>query len=64
MLMHMYEGDIMKDVVCGMNVEEDSKFSSEHDGKKYHFCSKDCKAKFDKNPEEYAKGGKGDKKCC
>ncbi|MCL4363071.1 YHS domain-containing protein [Candidatus Marsarchaeota archaeon] len=55
---------MMKDVVCGMNVEEDSKLSSEHDGKKYHFCSKDCKAKFDKNPEEYAKGGKGDKKCC
>lgn len=44
-----------KDPVCGMNVEErTAKFKSEHMGKPFYFCSKTCKATFDKNPIRYA----------
>jgi len=44
----------MKDVVCGMEADGNSGFSSEYNGKIYHFCSKSCKDKFDKNPAEYS----------
>ncbi len=42
-----------KDLVCGMNVDENAKFSSTHKGKTYGFCSTGCKAKFDKAPESF-----------
>jgi YHS domain-containing protein len=45
-----------KDVVCGMQVEPATAAGvSERNGRKYYFCSKSCKAKFDANPEKYAK---------
>lgn len=34
----------------------ETKFRSTYRGKTYYFCSALCKGKFDKNPEEYAKG--------
>lgn len=46
----------MKDVICGMNVSESSKFKSSYKGKTYLFCSGMCKEKFDKNPEKYSRG--------
>jgi YHS domain-containing protein len=46
----------MKDVVCGMDVDESSKFKSSYKGKTYHFCSAACKQNFDKKPETYTKG--------
>ena len=49
----------VKDPVCGMMIEDkDAVATSEHEGKKYYFCSKDCKVEFDENPEQYADGAK------
>lgn len=43
------------DPVCGMQIEEsDAAGTSEHQGKRYHFCSTSCKQKFDESPEKYA----------
>jgi len=43
-----------KDYVCGMEVNEESPSAvSMYQGKKYYFCSRDCKEKFDKIPEFY-----------
>ena len=47
-----------KDLVCGMNVDESSKFKLEYQGKMYYFCSQMCKATFDKHPAVYASRGK------
>lgn len=45
----------VKDLVCGMKLKaEEAKFKSEYKGTIYYFCSADCKAKFDKEPEKYA----------
>lgn len=44
-----------KDPVCGMMVDEKSAAgTSDYKGKRYYFCSKDCKTEFDENPEDYA----------
>jgi Cu+-exporting ATPase len=42
-----------KDVVCGMDVSEDSKYQSAYHHKTYFFCSEQCKSKFDTSPETY-----------
>jgi len=45
-----------KDVVCGMQVDPaKAAATSDYQGKKYYFCSKECKAKFDANPSQYAR---------
>ncbi len=45
---------MQKDPVCGMTVDEKTaKFTSEHDGKRFFFCSASCKATFDKDPHKY-----------
>jgi YHS domain-containing protein len=45
-----------KDPVCGMDVEEQKAAgTSQYQGRSYFFCSKSCKEKFDRNPEQYAK---------
>lgn len=47
-----------KDPVCGMTIEEgDAVGTSEHAGKRYYFCSSDCKKEFDENPDDYAAKG-------
>jgi len=47
--------DMVKDLVCGMNVDEKTaKFKSEHKGRTYYFCNPTCKTTFDKNPTKYA----------
>ena len=44
-----------KDVVCGMEVnEETATWKSEHMGKMYYFCQEGCKQTFAQNPGEYA----------
>jgi len=44
------------DPICRMNVtENDAKYTSTHDGKKFYFCSAACKQQFDKNPQKHAK---------
>lgn len=45
---------MVKDPVCGMMIDDkNAAGSSEYQGKRYHFCSKDCKQEFDENPEDY-----------
>ena len=44
-----------KDVVCGMAVDPKTVAGkSEFKGQTYYFCSKGCKAAFDKDPQKYA----------
>jgi Cu+-exporting ATPase len=43
----------MKDVVCGMDVLEDSQYQSTHHHERYYFCSEQCKIKFDTSPDTY-----------
>ena len=43
-----------KDPVCGMQVDEEkAAATAEYKGKSYYFCSKGCKAAFEKGPERY-----------
>ena len=45
---------MVKDLVCGMDVkEEEGADYFFYKGRKYYFCSKMCKQKFDENPEKY-----------
>ena len=47
---------VVRDPVCGMTVDPHTgKPTAEHDGRTFHFCSAGCKAKFEKNPGQYAK---------
>lgn len=42
------------DPICKMKVDtETAKFTSEHDGRKFYFCSAGCKQKFDSDPHKY-----------
>lgn len=41
---------IVKDLVCGMEVNKVNPNQTEYDGKKYYFCSKRCMDKFTANP--------------
>ncbi len=41
------------DPVCKCELEQESKYSTEYEGKKIYFCSVQCKGKFDKNPIDY-----------
>jgi Cu+-exporting ATPase len=44
-----------KDPVCGMQVDEKKAAGqSVYQGKTFYFCAPGCKAKFDKNPSQYA----------
>ena len=50
---------MVKDIVCGMTVDpETAAATSEFKGQTYYFCSKGCKAQFDKHPEKYVGGEK------
>lgn len=43
-----------KDPVCGMEVDEDHvKHQLQYMGKTYYFCTRRCKASFEKDPEKY-----------
>lgn len=45
----------VKDPVCGMDVNPaTSTLTAVHDGETFHFCSADCQAKFEANPNQYA----------
>ncbi len=50
------ETTMAKDPICGMNVDESKAAgTADYKGKTYYFCSAGCKAKFEKEPEKYAK---------
>jgi YHS domain-containing protein len=43
-----------KDPVCGMNVDEGrAAATATYRGQTYYFCSRGCKATFEKAPEKY-----------
>ena len=45
---------MVKDPVCGMEVDpQNAAGKSEYQGQTYYFCSKGCKAQFDKDPEKF-----------
>jgi Cu+-exporting ATPase len=42
------------DPVCGMKVDESTaSATTQFAGKKYSFCSEDCRKKFEERPEQY-----------
>ena len=42
------------DTIFKMKVDDQkAKFSSEHEGRKFYFCSAGCKQKFDSDPHKY-----------
>jgi YHS domain-containing protein len=46
---------VTRDPVCGMDIEVGRAFRSlEYGSKTYYFCSKDCLAKFRRQPEYFA----------
>ena len=46
--------NMVKDPVCGMNVDEKTaNFKSEYMDKTYYFCNQSCKAVFEKNPKRF-----------
>ncbi len=44
------------DPVCGMAVDEATEHRTSHNGMEYYFCSADCKAAFERTPEQYESG--------
>ena len=45
------------DPVCGMRLDEAESFGTvRYEGRTYHFCSEQCRAKFDADAERYAVG--------
>ena len=50
---------VLKDLVCGMTVTEQSPHHSAHRGQTFFFCGAKCKTKFDANPMQYMGGQTG-----
>jgi len=45
-----------KDPVCGMDIDEKTAAgTTTYKGKIYYFCNPSCKARFDKEPDQYVK---------
>ena len=43
------------DPVCKMDIDEkEAEFSSQYAGRRYYFCSEECKDSFEGQPERYA----------
>ncbi len=51
----------LKDPVCGMTPKPDTPHRSIHQDKEVHFCSADCKAKFDAEPARFLKQPPGER---
>ena len=47
---------MIKDPVCGMEVDEKKTVKSEYKRQVYYFCCPTCKEVFDKAPEKYLRG--------
>jgi len=47
-------GTMTTDPVCGMRIDEKtSEYQTQFAGKKYFFCSEDCRKEFEDQPDEY-----------
>lgn len=55
---------MVKDVVCGMEVNESTGYSLVFEGEKYLFCSQGCRAEFKRRPQDYLKPPAEDTTCC
>lgn len=42
-----------KDIVCGVEVKDDTKHTTLHGGWKMYFCSHECQQKFIHEPDKY-----------
>jgi Cu+-exporting ATPase len=51
--------DSIKDPVCGMDVNQDTKYRHTHADKEYLFCSTGCMNKFQAQPEQYSTDSAG-----
>ena len=47
--------EVDMDPVCHMQVQTAKAKSSVYEGRLYHFCSQDCRAKFEAEPATYSK---------
>ena len=45
----------VKDIVCGMEVNEKKAAKAAYKGKDYYFCSPTCQWAFESNPEQFLK---------
>lgn len=53
------ETKMVKDVVCGMDVDPTkTTITAEYEGKTYYFCAEECKVKFEANPTQYTMASK------
>lgn len=52
---------MVKDIVCGMDINESSSIKEEHEGKDYYFCSESCKNQFNEDPKKFLDKSEG---CC
>ncbi len=48
---------MVKDPVCGMEVNEKKALSYSFEGKEYYFCNESCLHSFEKEPSKYIKTG-------
>ncbi len=55
---------LVKDPVCGMELEKEKAEESSYKGKDYYFCCFHCKAEFEKDPAEYIEEPKAKGCCC
>lgn len=44
---------MLRDPVCGMEVDERPALKTNYKGKDYYFCSPTCLEQFRKNPEKF-----------
>jgi YHS domain-containing protein len=48
------EENMMTDPVCGMRVnEKNAEYQAQFAGRKYYFCSEECRKEFEADPSEY-----------
>lgn len=47
---------MVKDPVCGAEVDENSEYNSTSHGKTWYFDSAKCKEEFDSDPHKYVPG--------
>ena len=46
---------MQKDPVCGMAVDENkTRFTSDHEGRTFYFCSANYTSTFDRDPHRYS----------
>ena len=50
-------GRLVRDPVCGMNVEPEQSVTVEHAGRRYSFCSRGCRGEFQQSPEQFLQSG-------